>query len=135
MLRNNVPAEVTALIQFLMTKAKFREPLDIAIPQHSFFMIPGWANIFQRANPRLVRSHHNTINLIAKGTTQLEEQDIGLFLRWLQPYVAPHPRLLGAQRLAEVSHECRPHGTGLVYFVNNEALCVSYKTQRPIPIT
>lgn len=123
-LHGDIAPETIALLRYMCSKGPTRPALSVETPDHPFFKLPGWENVFQRGSARVVSTPRHTFNLIVKGTTVLEEQDIALFLRWLLPNIMSTGNEL--KRIAEVRSAARNNRETLTYFVRNEELSVEF---------
>lgn len=134
-LRPSVPKDVLALIEF-MRKNKNREefPLDIPIPTHLFFMtVPKWSQLFLDAKVQWERAKNKCWILSAEGMTDLEEQDIGLFLRWLCPY-ASSAKKLRPMRLAVVRCTARQDYSSVSYFLRDQQITMDFTTKPSLSV-
>lgn len=114
--------EVLDVLKFLLAKQRTRLNMQVAIPNHPFFFTDGWMRLFE---------HHLTASLRRRagggwqfrvvGDTNGEEQDIGLFLRWLLPDIKDTNR---PRRLAAVRNRARRQVSSINYFICKGALNV-----------
>jgi hypothetical protein len=120
--------EVLNVLNYLLAKPRARMSMDIAPPNHPFFATPGWMGVFNRATGSLRRVRAtNCLVLRVCGENALEEQDIGLFLRWLQPHILN--KGVRPRRLAVVRNKARVQTSSLSYFISNGKIDVCYVDQ------
>lgn len=81
---------------------------NFTLPNHPFFHLPDWHLLFNQARAHLRTGPDQTCRLTAVGRTDLEEQDIGLFLRWIQQYLSTASVFNPHETLATVRSEARP---------------------------
>lgn len=131
-LKPDLPFEILSLLTFMLgNKAGQRyAPKDIVVPPQHFFSNKEWMLLFQQSLSTLQRRADRTLVLLSTGSTTLEEQDIGLFLRWLRPYVLNKGRR--PCLIAVVRNNARPsRNDGLSYHCVGQSLSVTYN-DRPL---
>lgn len=131
LLKPDVPAEVLAALQYLLAPSTKNIGRPKQIPDHPFFFIPGWDRMFRLSYGTLDEPSRakGAIRLHVVGYTHLEEQDVGLLLRWLMPYVeetGSRPK-----RIAVCRNEARREMICVSYFTRNARLQVFF-TEQPL---
>lgn len=126
-LNPSTPPEVLDVVRY-MTGRKVAWPFTAAtVPNHPFFFTPDWMKAFNRATSRsIARRTSGAYVLRLCGESALEEQDIGLFLRWLLPHVRLTHR---PRRVAVVRNKARTQLPCLSYFVSEGALTAEFVEQ------
>ncbi len=96
---------------------------NFKIPDHPFFHLPNWHLVFSRTRVFLDEGPDRTCRLMGAGRTDLEEQDIGLFLRWTQQHLCATSVYPLPETLAIVRSEARPaDGMWLEYRIDKSDL-------------
>jgi hypothetical protein len=121
-----------AILRYLLDNISSEKgvPKGLEVPPHPFFNIPDWQRIFRYSKGDLTPDH-DTESVLFKvsGRAEIDEQDIGLLLNWLSPFIQKQKNVLNTQ-LAVVNYEGRPNNTALVYTLRSGRINVNY-TDKP----
>ncbi len=134
-LRPKTHEDVLEMIRFLQQNHEgLNMPETTPIPTHLFFMsVPEWYLLFQDAKVTLERAKNRNWVLMAEGTTALEEQDIGLFLRWLAPWAVSACKKR-PMRLAVARCSARPDYSSVSYFLREHRITMDYTTKPTLSV-
>lgn len=106
-----------------------------ALPAHPFFSVPNWFLLFQTSRIHSRDLPSGQLVIKAVGQTALLEQDVSLFLRWLQPYLAiPRRSAIGMrlpQRIAVLSTSLRPREHAGYFIDGDDAISMDYVDGTP----
>jgi len=114
-LASDVPRGVLEVLQYMLSGPRAQLNIAIETPNHPLFGTPGWMRMFYHcAASSLKLRAGGTYRLAVRGESDSEEQDFGLFLRWLAPYIRDSNR---PRRIAVVRNKARKQLACLNYFI------------------
>lgn len=131
-IRGNLDHNTTVLLSHLFSGRLTEETClsQVVLPAHPFFTIPGWYALFSGAGKRTRPAGGKQYIISLEGATALLEQDIGLFLNWVQPYLsvpATFNRPTRQPLRLAVIRNSRHREDGLAYFLDHaDKIAVDY---------